>query len=582
MRSVGAIERRGSFWIISCAPACMIALKRNFVRIDKASDSEVRLRSTPEVDADIQWFREKWPLDIEPKDERLLHHGAETHRGRQRMVEEIEAGTYVPRDFAMAKPPREYQKIAADLCLRNGSLLVGDQVGLGKSVTTMCLFTDPRTLPAVVVTISAGMADQWVRMMGEFLPDLRAHALTAATPYDIPARCQELAARARREAIREGRPLPPEWPRGVQPDVIVLPYSRLVGWMDVLKGRTTTIAFDEIQELRHSDTQKYRAAMAIRSRATFCMGLSGTPVHGYGGQFYNVVEMVRPGALGERDEFHREWCVDVGEERKVRLADPVAFGHYLRTSGVMVRRTRKDVGRELPPVTTIPMPVDTDTAVFDKVKGRAHEMARIILGHNPGTNFEKLRAGGELDKIVRQATGIAKSPAVAALIRLLVEQDGPIIVAAWHRAVYDIFKAELADMNPVFYTGAESERQKRDALAAFLGGRTKVFIMSLRAGAGLDGLQHVCSQCVIAELDWVPQVHDQFIGRIARDGQKKPVFAYFPLADDGSDPVVGDVCGMKRANSEPVMDTDQTHSDQVQVDPEHVKRLARAYLDSHR
>lgn len=581
-KAVGLIERRGSYWILACDPHVNVLLKRVFLRVDKASDTEIRIRSTPEVDRDIEWLRDRFVLDMSDKDEALLHRGAEVMRERERISLQVEDGVYIPRTFVgMAKEPREYQRIAADLCLRNEAILVGDSMGLGKTITALTMLAEPRTLPAVVFTISAGMAEQWAAKVAEFLPHLRTHILAGATPYDIPERCDHLAERSRRNAARDGQPLPDAWSKGAYPDIIILPYSRMVGWMDVLKTRATTIIWDEVQELRHPDTLKFRAATAIRSRATFCMGLSGTPIHGYGGQYFNVLEVIRPGALGEREEFHREWCVSADEERKIRVKDPRAFGLHLRTAGLMIQRTRKDVGRELPAVTTTTVPVDSDLSVLAKVKSKAYELARVILGHSASTNFARMQAGGEMDRLMRQATGIAKAPAVATLVRMLVEQEGPVLVGAWHREVYSILADELKDLAPVFYSGTETEKQKREALAAFLSGKTKVLILSLRAGAGIDGLQHVASQCVIAELDWAPQIHDQFIARLARDGQTKPVFAYIPLGG-GSDDVVSDVCGAKRANSEPIINVDEARADAVQTDPAHIRKLAQAYIDAHK
>src|SRR5579884_3848269 len=43
--------------------------------------------------------------------------------------------------------------------------------------------------------------------------------------------------------------------------------------------------------------------------------------------------------------------------------------------------------------------------------------------------------------------------------------------------------------------------------------------MSLRSGAGLDGLQEDCTVGVFGELDWSPEQHRQCIGRLDRDGQ---------------------------------------------------------------
>lgn len=128
------------------------------------------------------------------------------------------------------------------------------------------------------------------------------------------------------------------------------------------------------------------------------------------------------------------------------------------------------------------------------------------------------------------------------------------------------------------YTGEESTAQKEFSRKQFVDGDARLLVMSLRAGAGLDGLQGVCRTVVFGELDWSPGVHEQCIGRVHRDGQPDPVAAYFLIADSGSDPVVADVLGIKRQQSEALRDPDAPLVEALQIEEGHIKKLAAAYL----
>ena len=257
-------------------------------------------------------------------------------------------------------------------------------------------------------------------------------------------------------------------------------------------------------------------------------------------------------ALGTREEFVREWCanaqwkVDGTGQTSVKgaIADPKAFGIYLRDQGLMLRRTRAEVGRELPPLTRVRHVVDCDTGALDAVAGDAARLAQIILAQG-GKGIDKMEAAGELDWRLRQATGIGKAPFVADFVRLLVESGEPVVLYGWHHAVYDIWRERLADLNPVFYTGTESVTQKDAAKAEFIAGRAKVLVMSLRAGAGIDGLQGCCKTVVKGELDWSPGVHEQAEGRVYRDGLRDPVMVYYLVSDEGSDPEVSASLNLK-------------------------------------
>jgi SNF2 family DNA or RNA helicase len=129
------------------------------------------------------------------------------------------------------------------------------------------------------------------------------------------------------------------------------------------------------------------------------------------------------------------------------------------------------------------------------------------------------------------------------------------------------------------YTGSETPAEKAKAIDAFVNGPSRVLIMSLRSGAGVDGLQHTCSAAVIGELDWSPAVHDQFIGRLARDGQESPVVSYFLVSDEGSDPVISEVNGIKREQQDGIRNPLAADTfERLEIDPARVKRLAEHYL----
>ncbi len=300
---------------------------------------------------------------------------------------------------------------------------------------------------------------------------------------------------------------------------------------------------------------------------------SATPIYNYGEEFFNVLEVLRPAALGTREEFSREWCAN-----SESIKDPQAFGEYLRREGLMLRRTRADVGRELPPVSKVPQVVDTDPEVLERVQGSAAELARTILATQESYRGQKFRATEEFNVLMRQATGIAKAPFAAQFVRLLLESEKKIILYGWHRECYALWMEQLSEFHPRLYTGSESPRQKEEAKETFLNGDCRLLIVSLRAGAGVDGLQKVCRTVVFGELDWSPGVHEQCIGRIARDGQVDPVVAYYLVAESGADPIMADVLGIKRSQIEGVRDPDGQLVERLDREVGAIRRLAEECL----
>lgn len=107
-------------------------------------------------------------------------------------------------------------------------------------------------------------------------------------------------------------------------------------------------------------------------------------------------------------------------------------------------------------------------------------------------------------------------------------------------------------------------------------------ILSVRSGVGLDGLQARCRN-VFGELDWSPGPHKQFIGRVHRDGQTLPVFAYFLYCNSGSDPILMDVLGLKDQQQRGINDPWAADAPELQdTSAEHrARQLAQYYLQKY-
>ncbi len=561
-RKLGARGGERPAWVIECEPHVSLRLKRVFDRANKGDVGEVLLAATEETARELEWFLQRYPLEVVGKDaQAFLKRGAREHARREAAVAELLSAEYQVPDFQMNVPPREYQRRAADMFLRMQHLLLADDVGLGKTASALTAFTDTRTLPAVVVTLTH-LPRQWQRELARFLPRLRVHVAKKATPEEVTQG-------------RGGRKLP--WP-----DVLVLNYHKLSGWAETLvSAGVRTIVFDECQELRRGpDSEKYRAAHYLAERASFVIGLSATPIYNYGGEMFHVLDALKPGVLGTREEFSREWCA--GVEDKLSFKDPRAFGTYLRDTGLMLRRTRAHVGRELPALTRVIHTVDSDTKVLDAVEDKAAELARIILAQGGVKPEDRLHASGELSWRLRQATGIAKAPFVADFVRMLVENGERVLLYGWHHEVYRLWQERLREFSPAIFTGQESPAQKEAEAQRFKSGAAPILIMSLRAGAGLDGLQQSCRTVVFGELDWSPGVHEQACGRVHRDGQTDPVMAYFLVSDSGSDPVVADALGIKRDQMEGIRDPQASLMEKLETDEHRVRRLAEAFLKNRR
>lgn len=546
----------GRAWHIQADPDIMIRLKRIFPRIHSTDRGALLVRATPESARDLEWVTQRWNLTASASDFRALAAAAEAHRETEQRVQQVLAGTSLTAPVGQLDaeiPLRPYQIQGRDLIRTSGAALIVDELGLGKTATALALLEDPAARPALAVTLT-GLQGQWLREMRKFYPSLLGVEPKTAQPHDLSV---------------DGR----------TPDLIVMNYAKLAGWQHHLQGQVRTVIFDEIQELRRNDSNRYRAASTVASTASLACGLSATPVYNYGSELFNIVNVLRPGMLGSTYEFGLEWCgTRYAANTKTRITEPAALREHLMAEGMFLRRTRADVGIDLPPIETVEQYVPSDSAVLRKLEGDAIEMARLIV-EDPKRRFH---AAGDFDWRMRQITGISKAPFVADFVKLLLESEDKILLFGWHRACYDIWLEKLADYKPVLYTGTESPSQKSSAVQAFTQGDSRVLIMSLRSGAGLDGLQDAASTIVFGELDWSPGVHKQAIGRLGRPGQRKRTLAYFCTTDDGADPFMIETLDIKAIQADQLIEPEHVKSVEPITRNDRIRQLAQAVLERHR
>lgn len=551
MRTFGRVELSPDekHWIITEAePHVSIKLKTIFRSIPRSSVPPYRLPHTLPIDSDLDWFMMRYPLMIDPRDRAKLDSGREAYLREQAEIERILMPDYTAPilDFKEGYAIRPYQMQAVELAKRRKSLLVGDEVGLGKTITAAGFMVSlPEAMPAAVVC-DAHMQRQWRDKLQQFT-NLTVHIIKQVNSYELP-----------------------------KADVYIFRISQVSGWANIFEtGYFKSVIYDEPQSLRTgTTTNKGVACKVLSNRAEYRIGLTATPVYNYGEEMWRIMQFIDPGVLGEWEDFAREWCKPFGSG-KHKVDNPKALGSYLREQNALIRRTKFDVGQQLPKVSRIVEYIDYDSKAVEEVESLARMLA---LKASTGTFVERGNAVRELDIRVRQATGVSKAKSVANFTRLIVEAGEPVVLFGWHRDVYDIWMRELADLMPELYTGSESVAAKEKAKSRFMAGETDILIMSLRSGAGVDGLQHRCCTEIFGELDWSPGIHHQCIGRVDREGQKNPVTAFFLVTNDGSDPPMMDVLGVKSSEAKYIIDP-YLGVETNENDTARLQKLVDRYLD---
>ena len=549
-------NRRSKCWVVKGDPSVTEMCKRLFPGSAGSKRGEARFTAHRRMVGELCWLMLRFPLDIRPADREMWEQAVNDARcaAVRREKAALMPGKMEPPEGSFTGKLMNFQQEGLAFLMQHDRCLLADEMGLGKTVQALAAVAELRAYPLLLVVPSHLMTN-WQREIENFLTNEdgsapTVHVLRGLTPYELP-----------------------------EAQIYIVHYLLLRGWKNALpRYDFACVIFDEIQELRHSGTEKYSAASLLAEKCSRVMGLSGTPIYNRGGEIWNVINILDFHALGDWESFTREWCYGYGNNI---VAKPDLLGETLREEGYMLRRTKEQVLDQLPPKRRLVQEIDADDEVYRSLMEPVRE-AVYRLKHAQAA-FDRTRIEDEICQRMRQATGVAKAPYVAAFLRALLEGGEKVLLFAHHHQVMDAYKPALKAARPVFITGRETTAMKDRAVDAFMSGKTDLCCISMRAAAGLNLQRATC--VVFGELDWSPAVHTQAEDRAHRMGQKDSVLCYYLVSPAGSDAQMQEALGLKVSQfvqlmGDTVMDESQSLLMQQEA-REHIRILAEQLAERY-
>lgn len=513
-----SFNKKRNCWIIKAEPSVTELCKRLFPGSATSRRGEARFTAHRRIIGDLNWLMMRYPLEVKPQDTERWHNALsearEYVRRREAAFRAPERVTPSPLVFVGTLTPFQEEGLA--FLLRTDRCLLADEMGLGKTVQALAMLSQLSAYPALIIA-PAHLMRNWEAEIGRFIrmPDGRTatvHIVKGLKPYDLPPA-----------------------------DIYLMHYLLLRGWKETLPDMGFRfVVFDEIQELRHSGTEKYSAASLVAEQAERVVGLSGTPIYNRGAEIWNVINTLDFHFLGDYESFTREWCYGYGNQI---VAKPELLGDHLRSEGIMLRRTKQDVLADLPPKRRLVMTIDSDDSLYRRLMEPVGEKLRQLKHDGALSAAQRSIMAMEVEQGERQATGLAKAPYVSQFVRALLEGGEKVLLFAHHHQVMDVYQKELKSFSPAFITGRETTAQKERSLERFMSGKTDLCCISLRAASGLNLQRASC--VVFGELDWSPAVHSQAEDRAHRMGQTDSILCYYLVSKGGSDLDVQDALGLK-------------------------------------
>ncbi|MDH3794232.1 MAG: DEAD/DEAH box helicase [Nitrosopumilus sp.] len=433
-----------------------------------------------------------------------------------------------------------FQKEGLDFLLKSsGNALLADEMGLGKTVQTLSYAaTEKQTFPLLVVAPLVTLKN-WEREIEKFLKkkSRNGRILESESPSVT--------------IIRTGKSH--ELPKT---DIYIINYELLFKRNeDISKLGIRTIVCDEVHNLRSKTTQKYKAVkkLAALPSILYRIGLSGTPIYNRGSEIWPIIDIIKPGLLGNFKEFCEYFCYVNDKGKAIVLENKRASLRNELQKHVMLRRKKADVLKELKDKVRYKEVIAADTDYYLEELDKIWMKVETEQKDDTATEFSKSASYHRAIQSERQIAGIAKVPHVINFVKNIMEIEESVVVFCHHKVIHKLLHQSLQEFSPVSIIGGQSDTTRQDQIDKFQKGESKLMIAGIRAGnVGINLTR--AKYVIFAELDWSPAIHRQAEDRLHRIGQKNTVFAYYLIGNGTLDDHVANILVDKSYEIDEIMD----------------------------
>lgn len=284
---------------------------------------------------------------------------------------------------------------------------------------------------------------------------------------------------------------------------------------------------DEVQAIGNPESQRAVAFKELSKIIPHCIGMSGTPAMSKPMQFWTLLSIVEPSMFKNFYMFKQRYCDPQNDGFGVKYngASNIEELHELLVR-CMLRRTKGEVMKDLPPKIMEVVPLEVETSAMDAY----YEEERAAFSDDTAKG-EKENARNKVAHLLRTAYAL-KEKSMLQWIEDFLESGKKLLLFAWHRSVVEVLYDTLKAYNPALIYGGMSTNEREEARKKFIENpKCKVIVANIQAGGvGIDGFQDVCSDVAFAEFSHTPNFHRQAEDRLHRSGQHNSVTSYYLVA----------------------------------------------------
>jgi SNF2 family DNA or RNA helicase len=325
-------------------------------------------------------------------------------------------------------------------------------------------------------------------------------------------------------------------------DLVISTYHTVRQDIMKLSGfRFHYIVLDESQMIKNPFSKLYNAIVTLQSDHKVV--LTGTPIENSLTDLWSQINFVNPGLLGTLGFFKRSFVQPIekkgDEEREEKLKELI--------SPFILRRTKDEVARELPPVYEQVRYVNMTESQLRLYEEEKSQVRNALLENLEKEGLERssimvLQALTRLRQIANHPDLLedfngeesGKFTEVYRDIESVISEGHKVLVFSSFVKHLDLFRNRL-DQDGIGYaylTGSRNLRQREKAVNDFqTRSSCSLFLISLKAGG--VGLNLTAADYVfILDPWWNPAAEMQALSRAHRIGQENRVFVYRFISND--------------------------------------------------
>ena len=431
-----------------------------------------------------------------------------------------------------------YQKAGVAFASARPDALIGDQMGLGKTLQAIGVINADPSITSILIIAPASLKINWLRECKRFLArQLTIGIANGAFPEsNIVITNYEMVGK-QRSAI-DAR----QW------DLLICDESH---YLKNDKAQRTA----NVLGRWHKEPAKRIAPIAARRR----LALTGTPILNRPKELWTICQAFDPRGLGANwRTFHTRYCAGYQDEYGWQI-DGASHLDELNSklrSAFMVRRLKEDVLTELPAKRRQIIALEPQTrelrallAREQELLGADYETAAAKLVDNGGVDFTELSE-------VRHQIALAKVPQCVEHIRETLESVQKIVVFCHHRDVANALFSAFLDVGAVKATGDMALTDRQASVDRFQADDDcRVFVGSIKA-AGVGITLTAASTVIFTEPDWTPGWVNQAEDRCHRIGQRNSVLVQHIVLDGSLDAWMVQMLVDKQAIADAALDKD--------------------------